>query len=193
MTVSPATSGDGKTVYAALQILKVEPAYRALLTNEKLAARQEFLSAFDRGAARVRTAAYALAGLAADGDLLVVRASARLEDLNAGAASAADSGLGRHLTPVALYLGTLPAVPPPPAGRYICLVPFDAAPRLGAPAGARLELLDGRGLGATAAVAMLEGDNPLMGRAFLEAVGRPATGTVRTGLYAEIRDIVDSL
>lgn len=193
MTVSPATSSDGKAVYAALQVLRVEAGYRALLTNEKLAARQEFLKAFDRGAARVRTAAYALAGLAADGDLLVVRASARLEDLHAGAASTADSGLGRYLTPVAVYLGTLPAVPPPPAGKYVCLIPFDAAPRLGAPAGARLDLLDGRGLGGTASVAMLEGDNPLMGRAYLEAVGRPAMGLVRTGLYAEIRDVVDSL
>ncbi|MDE2293584.1 MAG: chlorite dismutase family protein, partial [Elusimicrobia bacterium] len=93
----------------SLQVLRVEPRYRALLANEKVAAREEFLRAFDRGAERVRTATFALTGLAAGGDLMVLRASAHLEDLQAAAALVSDAGLGRQLTAVDVYLGTASA------------------------------------------------------------------------------------
>ena len=192
MTATRATSAEGTRLFASIQVLRVEPRFRALMANEKVVARQEFLAGYDRGAARVSTEAYALSGLAGDGDLLVVRSSPNIEDLNAAASLAADAGLGRHLTPAAVYLGTL-AAPARKAGRFLCMLPLADAPSAAAPSGARLSLLDGRGLGPAAFVALLEGDDPLMGRAFLEANRAPAAGPARTGLHGEIRDIVDSL
>ncbi|MBI3298968.1 MAG: hypothetical protein HYZ75_12430 [Elusimicrobia bacterium] len=191
MTAIRATSAEGLTLFASLQVLRVEARYRALMANEKVVARQEFLAGYDRGAARVRTDSYALSGLAADGDLLIVRSSNHLEDLNAAATLVSDAGLGRHLTPSALYLGTLGDAARV-SGRFLCVVPLSEKPAAAAPAGARLSVLDCRGLGPAPFVALLEGDDVLMGRAFLAAVGA-SSAPVRMGLHGEIRDIVDSL
>lgn len=192
MTATRATSAEGTQHFASIQVLRLEPRYRALMANEKVVARQEFLAGYDRGAARVSTEAYALSGLASDGDLLVIRSSPHLSDLNAAAALAADAGLGCYLSPTAVYLGTLSS-PARKSGRVLCLIVLSETPSAAAPAGSRLSVLDGRGLGPAAFVAILEGDDPLMGRAFLAANGTLAAGPARTGLHGEIRDIVDSL
>lgn len=191
MTDTRATSADA-TLYASAQTLRIEPGFRALLANEKVSAREDYLRAFDRGAEHVRTGAYALSGLAHGSDLLILRATKRLEDLHAATSLVSEAGLGRHLTPTAVTLGTL-AEPPGPAGRFAVIVPLAEAPPASAvPAGARLALLDGRGLCSVPFTAVLEGDDALMGRKFL-ASGLKSIGPVLLGLRAEIRDIVDHL
>ena len=191
MTGSRATSAEGP-YFATIQALRVEPSFRALLANEKVSAREDYLRAFDRGAEHVRSGAYALSGLADGADILILRASARIEDLHAATALLGAAGLGRHLTPTHVSLGTLAAMPGP-AGRFASIIPLVEAPKDSfVPADARLALLDGRGLGTAPFTAVLEGDDPLMGRKFLEA-GAKAGGPVLLGLRAEIRDIVDHL
>lgn len=191
MTATRATSAEA-TLFASIQTLRIEPGFRTLLANEKVSAREDYLRAFDRGAEHVRTGAYALSGLAHGADLLLLRASKRLEDLHAATSLLAEAGLGRHLTAASVTLGTLPGMPGP-AGRFASVIPLAEAPAESAvPAGARLALLDGRGLGSHPFTAVLEGDDPLMGRRFL-AAGLKAAGPVLLGLRAEIRDIVDHL
>lgn len=189
MTASRATAAEGP-VFAGLQVLRVEQTFRAMLANERVTAREEFLRAYDRASGRVRTGAYALTGLAGDGDVLILRASPHLEDLHAAVSLMADAGLGRHLSVAQTYLGSLASMPGP-TGRFVCVVPLPEAPKAEAvPDGARMALLDGRGLGAAPFVAVLEGDDALMGRRFLEKAPAPC-GPVRVGLHAEIREIVD--
>lgn len=191
MTDTRATSADA-TLFASAQTLRIEPGFRALLANEKVSAREDYLRAFDRGAEHVRTGAYALSGLAHGSDILILRATNRLEDLHAATSLVSEAGLGRHLTPTSVTLGTL-AEPPGPAGRFAVIVPLAEAPPASAlPPGARLALLDGRGLCSVPFTAVLEGDDALMGRKFL-AGGPKAVGPVLLGLRAEIRDIVDHL
>lgn len=191
MTGSRATHAEGP-LFASIQALKVEPSFRALLANEKVSAREDYLRAYDRGAEHVRTGAYALSGLADGADLILLRASTRLEDVHAATSILAEAGLGRHLTPTRVTLGTLERMPGP-TGRFVCVVGLAEAPPASAtPEGARLALLDGRGLSSVPFTAVLEGDDPLMGRRFLAAGAKPA-GPVLLGLRAEIRDIVDHL
>lgn len=192
MTDSPATSAEEGGLYASLQVLRVEPRFRALMANEKVVARQEFMAAFDRGAERVATDAFILTGLSHIGDVAVLRVSKHLADLHAAVALLADAGLGRHLTPTALHLGTLKA-PPARQGRVFCAVPLDDAPRTGAPKGASVAVLDCTGLGAPPFLALLRSEDALVARGFLKGLGKPAAGQVLTGLHSEIRDIVDSL
>lgn len=191
MTATPATRSES-TLFASVQTLKIEPGYRSLLANEKVSAREDYLRAFDRGAEHVRTGAYALSGLAHGSDILILRATDRIEDLHAATSLVSEAGLGRHLTPTSVTLGTMSAMPGP-AGRFASVVPLAEAPPASAvPAGARLALIDGRGLGAVPFTAVLEGDDPLMGRAFLSG-GLKTVGPVILGVRAEIRDIVDHL
>ncbi|TBR22652.1 hypothetical protein EPO15_07675 [bacterium] len=191
MTGTRATSAE-ETLFASVQTLRIEPGYRSMLANEKVSAREDYLRAFDRGAEHVRTGAYALSGLAHGSDILVLRATHRIEDLHAATSLVSEAGLGRHLTPTSVTLGTM-AEMPGPAGRFAVVVPLaDAPPASAVPAGARMALIDGRGLGAVPFTAVLEGDDPLMGRRFL-AGGLKAVGPVVLGLRAEVRDIVDHL
>lgn len=191
MTGTRATSAE-PTLFASIQTLRIEPGFRSLLANEKVSAREDYLRAFDRGAEHVRTGAYALSGLAHGSDILILRATDRLEDLHAATSLVSEAGLGRHLTPTSVTLGTMPAMPGP-AGRFASIVPLaEPPPASSVPAGARLALIDGRGLCGVPFTAVLEGDDPLMGRAFL-AAGPKAVGPVFLGLRAEIRDIVDHL
>ncbi|MBI5596281.1 MAG: hypothetical protein HY928_09370 [Elusimicrobia bacterium] len=192
MTDSPATSAEEGVLYASLQVLRVEPRFRALMANEKVVARQEFMGAFDRGAERVATDAFILTGLSPLGDLAVLRVSRHLADLHAAVALLADAGLGRHLTPTDLYLGTLKE-PPARQGRMFCAIPLTDAPRAGAPKGATLSILDGAGLGSASFMALLRSEDALAGRNFLKALGKSAAAPVLTGLHSEIRDIVDTL
>lgn len=192
MTDSRATSAEDGGLYASLQVLRVEPRFRALMANEKVVAREEFMKAFDRGAERVATDCFILSGLSHLGDLAILRVSKHLADLHAAVALLADAGLGRHLTPTDLHLGTLREAPAR-QGRIFSAVPLEDAPRTGAPKGASLAILDGTGLGAPPFLALLRSEDALAARTFLKGLGKPAAGQVLTGLHSEIRDIVDSL
>src|SRR3990167_2752622 len=95
------------TFYMNFHFMRLEPGYHRLISNEKVVAKQEFLSAFDAMQHRMPIASYALSGLNSDCDLLIWRVSRRLEDLHAMSCRLQYSGLGKYLLTTRTLLGTV--------------------------------------------------------------------------------------
>jgi len=194
-----------------LRFFKLSHPYRKLMTNERVVAKQEFLSAYDRFSDQIPLAAYTLCGLHSDADLMLWRISPRLETFALMSCRLMDAGMGRYLEPVRSYLGTVRGeqyerLPDPknkipgPIGltRYLSVFPLNAedAPRLreaAGPAAERLHLMDGRGLGGHPMVAVLEAVEPSELQKVLARLTTPLQGPVHTCLFGKIGDIVDGL
>ncbi|MFH1725237.1 MAG: chlorite dismutase family protein [Elusimicrobiota bacterium] len=201
-------------LYMDLLFLRLEARYRALMANEKVVCKQEFLAAYDRSCEQLSVAAYALTGLRADCDVLLLRLSPHLENFQAMSCHLQESGLGKYLVPVRSFLGTVRAAeyaPPqeperedakaPGAvgnGKYLFVTPApaDAAAALeGAkrPAGGRVHVLDGRGLGEEPFVVAFETDDPAAFRELLSGWDKAPQGPTYVCLLKDIHDIVDGL
>lgn len=198
--------------YMNFRVLRLDPAYHRLLPNEKVVAKQEFLSAFESAAERMPVAAYAGSGLSAACDVLIWRVSPHLKDLHAMTARLQSAGMGKFLSPARSWLGTVSAdryawplrggrsPGQPPIGNAPNVV-VRAARRVGSGAwpeearfaGARVHLADGRGLGDVDWVTAFETADPLQHREFAAAAPSCAESETVVGILAPIRDIVDSL
>lgn len=107
--------GRGKSQYVQFLFMKVDPAFYALLPNEKVVARQELLSLLDKYSEKLAVIPYSLVGLRADCDLLFWRVSDSLELLEEMSLRLRSVGMGKHLRPVHSLL----AVASPPIYRPI--------------------------------------------------------------------------
>lgn len=92
-------------VYSSFVFLKLDPAFRRLISNEKIAAKQEFENMVASCQEKVFLRTYMLNGLRADADILFWRVSDNLEYLQDICAKTFSAGLGRYLTPTHSYLG----------------------------------------------------------------------------------------
>lgn len=91
--------------FVNFQFLKLDPSYHHLQQNEKVVARQEFLSAWDACQGKdMLLLAYSLTGIRADCDVLFWRVSERLEAFQEMTSRLRSAGLGKYLEPAYSYL-----------------------------------------------------------------------------------------
>ena len=102
MTVEPTASAE-KYVHAWL--LRLDPAWRRLDAAERQRDIDTFCAAATRSEGRVTQFAYSTIGIRSDGDLLLWRMAARLEDVEETAADMLASGIGRWLAPTTSMVG----------------------------------------------------------------------------------------
>ncbi|MEA3306900.1 MAG: chlorite dismutase family protein [Elusimicrobiota bacterium] len=93
------------TLYSSFMFLKLDPAFRRLETNEKMAAKQEFENVIARHQEKLFLRTYQINGLRADCDLLIWRISNNLEHLQDMCAKTFLDGIGKYLTPVHSFIG----------------------------------------------------------------------------------------
>ncbi|MEK9144618.1 MAG: chlorite dismutase family protein, partial [Elusimicrobiota bacterium] len=103
---APYPAAGAAPTFVNFQVLRIDPRYHTLLSNEKVVAKQEFLSCFDTFQRQMKLAAYGLAGLSASGDLLLWRASPDIGAFNQMTGRLQGAGLGKYLTPSRSFLGT---------------------------------------------------------------------------------------
>ena len=94
---------DERFVHAWL--LRLDPAWRRLGTDERRADLDAFCAAAERSSARLMQQAYSTIGLRADGDLLLWRMAERIEEVEETAADLLAAGIGRWLTPTISMIG----------------------------------------------------------------------------------------
>ncbi|MBI4385952.1 MAG: chlorite dismutase family protein [Elusimicrobia bacterium] len=107
-------SGGAARLFVQFEFLRLDERFHLLQPNEKLVARQEFLSAFEPFQ---RTwpffKAYSLHGLRADSDLLIWRMNESLELIQNSSEHLRTYGAGKYLVPSHSYLGLASASPSP--------------------------------------------------------------------------------
>jgi chlorite dismutase len=102
-------------IFSSFVFLKLDPGFRRLVSNEKIAAKQEFENMVAACQEKVFLRTYMTSGLRADADILFWRVSDDLERLQDICARTFSSGAGQYLTPTHSYLGVYH--PDGPAGR----------------------------------------------------------------------------
>ncbi|MEK7747370.1 MAG: chlorite dismutase family protein, partial [Elusimicrobiota bacterium] len=102
---APSPAAGAAPTFVNFQVLRIDPRYHTLLSNEKVVAKQEFLSCFDTFQRQMKLATYGLTGLSASGDLLLWRASPDLGAFNQMTGRLRGAGLGKYLTPSRSFLG----------------------------------------------------------------------------------------
>lgn len=102
-------------VFVHFEFLRLDGRFHALQQNEKLVARQEFLSCAESLQKRISLLSYSLSGLRADCDVLWWRAAEDPAALQESSDRMRGRGLGKYLVPVRAYLATAPE-PPAKAG-----------------------------------------------------------------------------
>ena len=85
--------------------LRLDPHFRRLISNEKIAAKQEFENMVGACQEKVFLRTYMTTGLRADSDILFWRISDNLEYLQDICAKTFSVGVGRYFTPTYSYLG----------------------------------------------------------------------------------------
>ena len=128
-----------RTLFVNFLLLKLNAPYRALQSNEKLVAKQEFLDAFERYSGKTTVLAYSLVGLRADCELLLWRVDPDLSAFQEMSARLLSTGIGKYLSPAYSFLSATArpesqdALPLEPAGapkpepgrkKYLFLHPF---------------------------------------------------------------------
>ncbi len=93
------------TLYSSFMFLKLDPAFRRLETNEKMAAKQEFENVIAHSQEKLFLRTYQINGLRADCDLLIWRISNDLQDLQDMCAKTFLDGVGKYLNPVYSFIG----------------------------------------------------------------------------------------
>jgi len=86
-------------------LLRLDPAWRRLPATERARDVADFCAAAERTDGRLTQHAYTTIGLRAEGDLLLWRLAANLEEVEESAADLLRSGIGRWLTPTISMLG----------------------------------------------------------------------------------------
>lgn len=200
-----------KTHYMNFQFLRLESAYHQLMSNEKVVAKQEFLSAFDSMAHRMPIASYAMTGLKTDCDILLWRVSRRLEDLHAMSTRLHYSGLGKYLVTTRSFLGTVsgpryttaaPRVgeePPVILGRkpYLIVAPVfhptrETLPQNDPSPSSHLHIADATGLDDPDHIVAFETGDPAEFRQFGKAWKIASDTSTYTCILASIKEIIDS-
>ena len=202
-----------KSWYMNFHFLKIDQEYNRLMSNEKVVAKQEFVSTFDTMQNRMPIATYALTGLKSDCDILIWRISKRLEDIHAMSSVLQTSGLGKYLSTVKTYLGTVngpryqeTTAPmegedemPKILGRkpYLVVAPMWKNTRLSLPQNdpsksAHLHAADSTGLDDPDHVIAYETSDPAEFRELAETWKIDLNTTTYTCILAGIKEIVDS-
>jgi chlorite dismutase len=103
----------GEVRYANFMMLRLDPAFRRLMSNERIAAKQELENMVSSVQENVFLRTYSLLGLEADCDMLLWMASQDLRAIQTAWARIAMSGAGTYLSPTQCYIGiyTLPDPP----------------------------------------------------------------------------------
>jgi len=107
-------------LFAHFAFLRLDSQFRTLQSNEKLVARQQFLSVVDpiqRDAPLF--CAYAVGGLSSDSDVLLWRAAGGLEALQDSFHRLMSHGMGRYLVPVRSHLAVPVGEMEPPKAPYL--------------------------------------------------------------------------
>lgn len=92
-------------VFSSFVFLKLDPQFRRLISNEKIAAKQEFENMVGSCQEKVFLRTYMTTGLRPDSDILFWRVSDNLQYLQDICAKTFSVGVGRYLHPVQSYLG----------------------------------------------------------------------------------------
>lgn len=93
------------SVYSSFMFLKLQPEFRKLVSNEKIAAKQEFEGMVASSQEKLFLRTYMVAGLRADADILFWRMSDDLAYLQEVCARTFISGAGRYFTASHSFLG----------------------------------------------------------------------------------------
>ena len=99
------TEARKNSVYSSFMFLKLQPEFRRLQHNEKIAAKQEFENMVGSAQEKLFLRTYMVAGLRFDADILFWRMSDDLQYLQEIGARTFSSGAGRYFTPSFCYLG----------------------------------------------------------------------------------------
>lgn len=92
-------------IYSSFMFLKLQPEFRRLISNEKIAAKQEFENMVGSAQEKLFLRTYMVAGLRSDADILFWRMSDDLPYLQEVCARTFSAGAGRYFTPTYCYLG----------------------------------------------------------------------------------------
>ncbi|MFH1618646.1 MAG: chlorite dismutase family protein [bacterium] len=93
-------------VYASFFFLKLNPAFRMLMSNERITAKQEFENAVAVCQDKIFLRTYSLMGLRSECDMLFWRISPDLDGLQESSARMFSAGVGKHLIATHSFLGT---------------------------------------------------------------------------------------
>lgn len=92
-------------VYSSFMFVKLQPEFRRLISNEKIAAKQEFENMVGSAQEKLFLRTYMVSGLRSDSDILFWRMSDDLAYLQEICARTFSAGAGRYMTPSYTYLG----------------------------------------------------------------------------------------
>ncbi|MBI4350902.1 MAG: chlorite dismutase family protein [Elusimicrobia bacterium] len=92
-------------IYSSFMFVKLQPDFRRLISNEKIAAKQEFENMVGASQEKLFLRTYMVSGLRADSDLLFWRMSDDLAYLQEVCSRTFSTGAGKYLTPVHSFLG----------------------------------------------------------------------------------------
>ncbi len=92
-------------IFSSFMFVKLQPDFRRLISNEKIAAKQEFENMVGACQEKVFLRTYMVSGLRADSDILFWRMSDDLAYLQEICARTFSTGAGKYLTPVHSFLG----------------------------------------------------------------------------------------
>jgi chlorite dismutase len=92
-------------VYSSFMFLKLQPEFRRLISNEKIAAKQEFENMVGTAQEKLFLRTYMVSGLRSDADILFWRMSDDLSYLQEIGSRTFSAGAGRYFTPTYCYLG----------------------------------------------------------------------------------------
>ncbi|PIU20574.1 MAG: hypothetical protein COT18_01565 [Elusimicrobia bacterium CG08_land_8_20_14_0_20_59_10] len=99
-------------IYSSFMFLKLQPEFRRLLSNEKIAAKQEFENMVGSAQEKLFLRTYMVSGLRSDADILFWRMSDDLGYLQEICSRTFSAGAGRYFTPSFCYLGVHPGPAP---------------------------------------------------------------------------------
>ncbi|MFH2205068.1 MAG: chlorite dismutase family protein [Elusimicrobiota bacterium] len=201
------------TYYMNFHFLRLDHSYHKLISNEKVVAKQDFLSAFDAMAHHMPIATYALSGLRSDCDMLIWRVSRRLEDLHAMSCRLQYSGIGKYLITARTMLGTVSGTrytPPPQEDTdadggptvigkapYLIVQPIlkntrNSMPQNDPSSESHLHIADATGLDDPDHIVAFETKDPLEFRQFAESWKIAPDTPTYTCIQAGIKEIIDS-
>jgi len=92
-------------IYSSFMLVKLQPEFRRLISNEKIAAKQEFENMVGTAQEKLFLRTYMVSGLRSDSDILFWRMSDDLPYLQEVCARTFSAGAGRYMTPSFCYLG----------------------------------------------------------------------------------------
>ena len=99
-------------IYSSFMFVKLQPEFRRLISNEKIAAKQEFENMVGALQEKVFLRTYMVSGLRADSDILFWRMSDDLAFLQDICSRTFSAGAGRYMTPVHSFIGVSQAPEP---------------------------------------------------------------------------------